>query len=242
MKGMSDFSKLNFFFKMEDEEKTSEPDDDKHNGKKYKKEDKKGCDKFYDPEVGYIFEKDSEVEKKIPLIPISFNLGKDGKKYYTVYFWGPIYSIKDYLQIINILEVADEDTVVTFLMDSPGGSVEIAAMIASAMQNSRATTVAKAVGSAASATMFLWSVADKQEVTDNSIFMFHMSLHGDFGSSTQIKARAELIISYVSNYLLKISLDKGHLLPEEYELIMTKNENIWIDGPTMKKRIGGSNE
>jgi ATP-dependent protease ClpP protease subunit len=187
----------------------------------------------------YIFSSDKETDKKPPTTPISFEL-IDGRKVYKVYFFGPIFDIINYQKLINILEVADELTDVIVYLDSPGGSVEIACVIASVIENSKATLTTRAVGRVASASMFLWSVAHKQEVDDRAIFMYHMSSHGDYGSSLDIKERAGLLVGFVGDVLLGVSLQKGHLLQEEFDDIMTKNKVIWIDSQTMKQRIGGT--
>jgi ATP-dependent protease ClpP protease subunit len=153
--------------------------------------------------------------------------------------WGSVRELLDYLELLNVLEVAEEGDEMTIYIDSPGGSIVIACMIASAMIRSKAKIHCVGVGKVASCAMFIWSAGDSQEALNSAAFMFHMSTHGDYGVSTTLRDKAIRLIDFVVEYLLGISVDKGHLLIEELDRILDKNENIWIDGPTMRSRIGG---
>jgi ATP-dependent protease ClpP protease subunit len=187
----------------------------------------------------YTFEEDKEV-KKYPIIPVTISTTEKGTKYIEVMLWGSVREMLDYLELLNVLEVAEDGDEMTIYIDSPGGSIVIACMIASAMIRSKAKVHCVGVGKVASCAMFIWSAGDSQEVLDSAAFMFHMSTHGGYDTSTNIRDKAIRLIDFVVEYLLGISVDKGHLLIEELDRILDKNENIWIDGPTMRSRIGGS--
>ena len=188
------------------------------------------------PENIFIFSEDENCKKPLPMVPIKVVVKEKGLLY-IVDLFGAIYTDRYYRELISLLETSSKDTTFVIRISSPGGDIAVGTIIASAIMNSKATVIGVAVGAIASAATFLWSCCHKQAVMDGAVMLFHMSSHGDYGVSTQIQERASSLINYVKEYLLGISLRKGHLLEEEYDTIINQSKDIIVGTKAMRDRL-----
>ena len=184
-------------------------------------------------------EDDPETKVKYPEVPIKITETEDGI-IYRVNLFGPIYLPKYYHKLISYLETASEKSTFIILISSPGGDIELGTIIGSAICNTRARVIGVAVGPICSAATYLWSCCHQQMILDGSLFLFHMSTHGDYGVSTLVMDRASALIAYVKDKLLGISIAKGHLTQEEFTSIVTQSKDIIVDADTMRERLRGT--
>lgn len=184
----------------------------------------------------YHFGPDETAEEKMPPIPIK-TTESEGKVVHDVELFGPVMYYPDYIPLISLLESADQNTTFNIRIASRGGSIDIGANIGSAIMKTRAKVVGIAVGPIYSIAMFLWSCCHFQRVKDGASFLFHMSSHGAHGNSTMIKDEAVRIIQYVCDYLLDVSLKKGHLTDDEFKTIRERSVDIVISTQSMRTRL-----
>lgn len=181
--------------------------------------------------------RDPDIRKNLDNVPIMTNVDQTGKIIYEIIFKDVVYEYTDYIQLISLLDNADENTEFRIYIGSPGGSVSIGAQIGSAMLRTKANVITVAHGHVCSIAMFIWSCGKQQAMSDNAFFMLHMSSEGmGRNYSTLIKERAERTIAYVTRYLLGISLDKKHLNQEEYDSIVNDSVDIYVTVEDMKQR------
>lgn len=180
-------------------------------------------------------EKVKEYTRKPPKVPIRTNITETGV-IYNVDFFDVVSDISYYIKFIALLEESSESDTFYIRVASPGGSVNIGGIIGSLLRKTKATTIGVSIGQVASIAMYIWSNCKYQVVMPGSLFLFHMSSHGDHGISTHIKARSKEIVEYALKYLLRGSLEKGHLLESEYKTIKEKSLDITISSNEMKRR------
>lgn len=112
--------------------------------------------------------------------------GKPGTVY-TVQFVGEIGPVSQYLELLQVLDTATSDDQVKLVIDSPGGDVYTAQLIIERMDECNAQVITVASGLVASAATFVWCAGKVKEVGRWARFMFHSSLHGDWGKSLSIQ-------------------------------------------------------
>jgi ATP-dependent protease ClpP protease subunit len=142
-----------------------------------------------------------------------------------------------YSELITLLRTLSAASKVTIYISSPGGSLHVGAMIASAIQVSKANITTTAIGIVASAAALIWSYGHIRTVADGAVLMFHMSSHGDWNSSMEIKITAENTVRYVKEVAIDPLVAQGILTIEEAETIIDKRHNFWIDSVTLNRRL-----
>ena len=110
-------------------------------------------------------------------------------------------------------------------------------LIASAVDYSKAKVRTIARGLCASAAALIHSAAKPGNacVTPFAMMLYHMSSHGDVGTSTIVEARAHNQVKYVNETLLNKALADGHITEEEFARIQT-GEDIIISGEEWLRR------
>lgn len=179
-----------------------------------------------------------EINKRTPRCPVYITQDPTTNKLFiTAYITGVISDIYDYVDLIDTLNVMQEGDQIFIFIDSPGGYVATGAHIASCIHKclGEATTIAR--GFCASAASLIWSSGKHCRLTPFSVFMYHMSSHGDMGNSVAIMSRAFDMVRYVSSTLLSVPLAKGHITEEELKNICMKTNDTYIDAKTMYTRI-----
>ncbi len=173
----------------------------------------------------------------LPYTPINIQKTDDGLKIHC-YMIGFIDTIDKYVDLINVLEYGvDETSEVIININSPGGYLNTGAMVASAIENSKAHVTTVATGLCGSAAALIWSSGHTCEFSEFSTFLFHMSSHSACGQpSTAIKQEADLLIGYV-NQILLVAKDKKHITEDEYYEISVNGSDIYVTADQMKQRL-----
>lgn len=154
----------------------------------------------------------------------------------SVQFVGEIGPITQYLEFIEVLDTATPKDEVRILIDSPGGDVYTTQQLVGRMESCKAKVTTVASGLVASAATFLWFYGQEREVDRWARFMFHSSLHGDWGKSLAIKENATELVNYMSN-LLTAEMKAGILLAEEVRKILVDKADVELAGATVKARL-----
>jgi len=157
---------------------------------------------------------------------------------YTIFISGVIRHDASYhAELLMLLHTLTPASKVTIFISSPGGSLHVGAMIASAIQTSTAEITTTAIGVVASAAALIWSYGKIRTVAEGAILMFHMSSHGDCNNSKEIKITAENTVRYVKEVALDPLVEQGFLTAEEVESIVDKRRNLWLDSATVNARL-----
>lgn len=155
---------------------------------------------------------------------------------YTVQFVGEIGPVTQYLELFQVLDAATENDQVKLVIDSPGGDVYTAQLIVERIDECKAQVITVASGLVASAATFVWCAGKVKEVGRWGRFMFHSSLHGDWGKSLAIKENATELVNYMATILTN-EMKAGILLGAEIAKILRDKADVEIAGTAMKKRL-----
>lgn len=161
--------------------------------------------------------------------------GKPGTVY-TVQFVGEIGPVSQYLELLQVLDTATSDDQVKLVIDSPGGDVYTAQLIIERMDECNAQVITVASGLVASAATFVWCAGKVKEVGRWARFMFHSSLHGDWGKSLSIQENATELVKYMATILTN-EMKAGILLGAEVAKILRDKADVEISGATMRRRL-----
>lgn len=153
--------------------------------------------------------------------------------YFCTYGWKT--KIDD---IVRLLTTASDADTVVFHISSYGGDVDAATRLCSAVAHSKANVVMVAAGPICSAATLLWSMGKTLVIKPGAFFMEHMSSHGDGGNSMNIAFEANALIAYVTRVLLKRMRELGLYTDDEFDAMITKRQDIYIDAPTAAERLG----
>lgn len=165
----------------------------------------------------------------------------DGSKVYIAYIIGTVGPIGYYTDLVDVLKRARPEDDVIIKIDSPGGYLVTGAMIASAINSSRARVFTDAKGFCASAAALIHSSAKRENIrcSDFAVMMYHTSSGGVMGFSTKVANDAENMVRYVNSSLLSQALEHGHITKEEFHRIQAGDE-IFIHGAEFKRRNSGA--
>lgn len=97
---------------------------------------------------------------------------KDAKSI-KVYLTGPIEEPCLYNELCYLLETADSDTTVDIFLNTPGGIIDSAFMIANAIISSKAKVIGHLSGTVASAGTLISMVCNDLQITPHVSFMIH---------------------------------------------------------------------
>lgn len=169
-----------------------------------------------------------------------YQIGKTDKggRVYLANLTSHIDTIDQYVALLDILYHATDKDVIELNIASPGGYINTATQICSAILMCKGLVIGHASGMCASAGSLIWSVCHQVSVGDFALFMWHMSNHGDSGNSIEIRDNADRQVTYVRDTLLSISLKRGFITEEEVNDICTKiNHCVWISADEMRERL-----
>ena len=141
-----------------------------------------------------------------------------------------------YVELIDVLICADENTTVNIFLNSPGGHVSSGISICNAIVNSKAKVVTYATGMCASIAAVIWSMGDEINIHPWARVMYHMPLHGDYGKSQSILDRAQHITNKFK-VLCRMFVYRGLITQEEYDQIVEKRSNLFIPTNTLASRL-----
>jgi ATP-dependent protease ClpP protease subunit len=142
-----------------------------------------------------------------------------------------------YAELTTLLKTLTAASKVVIFIGSPGGSLNVGAIIASAVKSCKAEVTTVAIGVVASAAALIWSYGHKRIIQDGAVLMFHMSSHTDYGNSADVKARAENTVRYVNEVAIKPLVDDGLLTAAEAETIVDGRRDLWLDSSVVASRL-----
>ena len=105
----------------------------------------------------------------------------------------------EYNELCFLLRTAEEDTTVILHLNTPGGIIDSAFMIADAITNSKANVVARLSGTVASAGTIIAMACDDVETSSHLSFMIHNYSGGMAGKGHEMKARQKFTDDHLND-------------------------------------------
>ena len=152
----------------------------------------------------------------------------------TFYLCGDIKPAEEYVEWFQLLRAAGELDTIYFRINSEGGDLFSALQLVRAIQESNATIVCSVEGICMSAATLIFLSADRFELSDHTMFMFHNYSSGTIGKGgemydqiTHFRTWSEKLFDYFY---------KDFLTPDEIKS-MLDNKDIWLDADEVGKRL-----
>lgn len=150
-----------------------------------------------------------------------------------VYLTGAIDEPFNYNEMCYLLTTADENTTVDLYLNTPGGIIDSAFMIANAIQTSKAKVTAHLSGTVASAGTLITMACDDVVLTPHLSFMIHNYSGGMAGKGHEMKARQKFTDDHL-NEAFK-SFYTGFLSDEEMDKVI-EGTDLWMSTKEVQTR------
>lgn len=144
-----------------------------------------------------------------------------------------------YNELCYLLGSADKDTVVHLYVNTPGGVIDSAFMITSAIQNSKAKVIGHLSGTVASAGTVVAMVCDEVVAAPHLSFMIHNYSGGMAGKGHEMKARQKFTDSHLNEAFR--SLYSGFLEEDEMHNVL-EGTDLWMGTEEVQKRWNARTE
>ena len=155
----------------------------------------------------------------------------------TVQLVGEIGPTTQFLELIRVLDTANENDEIEIMIDTPGGDVYTTQILVERMENCRAHVITTASGLVASAGAFLWFYGKEKRVNRWAKFMIHCSSHGDFGRSLSILETSEKLVKFMKELGLEM-LGAGLITRAEYVAAFENKADVELSAATIRQRLG----
>jgi ATP-dependent protease ClpP protease subunit len=173
------------------------------------------------PELSFELPRDSTRIWDIP-VPIV----KDVKNNtVSVYITGTIDEPCYYNELCYMLQTADEDAVIDLYINTPGGIIDSAFMVANAIAKSSARVIGHLSGTVASAGTIISMACSELDVTEHLSFMVHNYSGGVQGKGHEMKARQKFTDEHLSAAFKYFY--EGFLSEEEMQKVM-EGADMWM--------------
>jgi ATP-dependent protease ClpP protease subunit len=150
-----------------------------------------------------------------------------------IYLTNAIEEPLNYNEACYMLDTADKNTVVEIYLNTPGGIIDSAFMLADAIKRTKATVKAYLSGTVASAGTLVTMVCDQVEVSPHLSFMIHNYSGGMAGKGHEMKARQKFTDDHL-NEAFK-SFYSGFLTDEEMERVI-EGTDLWMNSAEVQER------
>lgn len=152
----------------------------------------------------------------------------------NLYLCGEIKPAEEYIEWCQLFRHASENDVIYIRINSEGGDLFSALQLVRAIQESSATVIASVEGICMSAATLIFLSADRFELSDHTMFMFHNYSSGAFGKGGEMYDQ----ITHFRGWSEKLfnSFYKDFLTKDEIKA-MLDNKDIWMDADEVAKRL-----
>lgn len=152
----------------------------------------------------------------------------------TLYLCGEIKAAKEYVEWFQLLRAAGESDIIYIRINSEGGDLFSALQMVRAIQESNGTVVCSVEGICMSAATLIFLSADRFELSEHSMFMFHNYSSGTIGKGGEMYDQ----ITHFRSWSEKLfnAFYKDFLTPEEIKS-MLDNKDIWLDAEEVAMRL-----
>ena len=152
----------------------------------------------------------------------------------TIYLSGEIGTPEKYIGCIDAIRNAGEHDIVRIHLNSPGGDLFTTIQFMRAIVETRAMVVASAEGACMSAATMLFLCADRYEISEHCLFMFHNYSGGTFGKGGEMYDQLKHERKWSEKIIRKIY---SKFLTEDEICSILENKDIWMEGEEVLKRL-----
>lgn len=152
----------------------------------------------------------------------------------TLYLCGEIKAAEEYVDWFQLFRAAGENDIIYIRINSEGGDLFSAMQMVRAIQESQATIVCSVEGICMSAATLIFLSADRFELSDHTMFMFHNYSSGTIGKGGEMYDQITHFRSWSEK--LFTSFYKDFLTSDEIKS-MLDNKDIWLDAEEVAKRL-----
>lgn len=152
----------------------------------------------------------------------------------NLYLCGEIKAAEEYVEWFQLFRAAGENDIIYIRINSEGGDLFAALQLVRAIQESNATIIASVEGICMSAATLIFLSADRFELSEHTMFMFHNYSSGTIGKGGEMYDQITHFRAW-SDKLFN-SFYKDFLTPEEIKS-MLDNKDIWLDADEVAKRL-----
>jgi ATP-dependent Clp protease, protease subunit len=138
-----------------------------------------------------------------------------------------------YNELCYLLSTATKATTVILHINTPGGIIDSAFMIANAIKDSEATVIGRLTGTVASAGTIISMACDHLDITPHLSFMIHNYSGGMAGKGHEMKARQKFTDDHLNHAFTYFY--SGFLTEEEMEKVI-EGTDLWMDTNEVKER------
>jgi ATP-dependent protease ClpP protease subunit len=154
------------------------------------------------------------------------------------YIVDEIEDVKPYLDLINTLKTAEAHDTIFINLNTPGGNLNTAIQIMSAIKQSSATVITCLEGSVCSAGTLIFLSGHKFMVNPNCTFMIHNYSQWTGGKGNEIA----LQVKYQENYFHKLAKDVyGGFLTENEIKDVLQGKDLWFESDEVISRLKALN-
>jgi len=152
----------------------------------------------------------------------------------NLYLCGEIKAAEEYVEWFQLFRAASDSDTIFIRINSEGGDLFAALQIVRAIQESNATIVCSVEGICMSAATLIFLSADRFELSDHTMFMFHNYSSGTIGKGGEMYDQITHFRAWSEK--LFASFYKDFLTPEEIKS-MLDNKDIWLDAEEVAERL-----
>jgi ATP-dependent Clp protease protease subunit len=138
-----------------------------------------------------------------------------------------------YNELCYLLGAASADTVVHLYVNTPGGVIDSAFMITTAIQNTKAKVVCHLSGTVASAGTIITMACDEVVVAPHLSFMIHNYSGGMAGKGHEMKARQKFTDDHLNDAFK--SFYTGFLTADDMERVI-EGTDLWMGSDEVQRR------
>jgi ATP-dependent protease ClpP protease subunit len=152
----------------------------------------------------------------------------------TIYLSGEIGSAENYIGAFETIRHASDNDIVKFNINSPGGDLFTTIQFIRAITECKAMVIASAEGACMSAATMIFLSADRFEISEHCLFMFHNYSGGTFGKGGEMYDQLINERKWSEKIIQKCY--EGFLTEAEIRSIL-ENKDIWMEGEEVMKRL-----
>lgn len=145
---------------------------------------------------------------------------------------------KNHIEAIDMIRTAEEEDVVEIMLTSPGGRCDIADMYVSAIADSKAKIITRAIGECCSAATTIFLAGDERVCDNGCYFMFHNVQFGIGGDSANVFAK--------SKFYERLFKEKSYgvmsevLTTEELDELFDRAGEVYLTADEMRERLAAA--
>lgn len=152
----------------------------------------------------------------------------------TIYLTGEIGAPENYITAFDAIRHANETDIIKFNINSPGGDLFTTIQFIRAITESDAMVIASAEGACMSAATMIFLCADRYEISEHCLFMFHNYSGMSFGKGGEMYDQLINERKWSENIIHKVY--DGFLTKDEIRSILD-NKDIWMESEEVMRRL-----